>query len=104
MLLSLSLGLSAVAHATEPVPASAIACLDSDPGEAHGDTPSDQNGGGPADKAVGHTHSCHGHHLGVPIAPAREAASAPALMRRAVAPVSALAGAPPSTILQPPRA
>src|SRR3546814_1497866 len=84
-------------HAAETSPASTIACLDSAPGEAHGETPSDQNGDDPADKAVGHTHSCHGHHVGVPIAPAGEAASQPALTNRAITPVSALAGAPPST-------
>src|SRR3546814_8545956 len=75
--------LSAVAHAAETSPASTIACLDSAPGEAHGETPSDQNGDDPADKAVGHTHSCHGHHDGVPIAPTGEAASQPALTNRA---------------------
>src|SRR3546814_16137461 len=96
--------LSAVAHAAETSPASTIACLDSAPGEAHGETPSDQNGDDPADKAVGHTHSCHGHHVGVPIAPAGEAASQPALTNRAITPVSALAGPPPSTLLTPPRA
>src|SRR3546814_13935067 len=83
-LLGLSLGLSAFAHAAETSPASTMACLDSAPGEAHGETPSDQNGDDPADKAVGHTHSCHGHHVGVPIAPAGEAASQPALTNRAI--------------------
>jgi len=94
--LLLSLGIASSAHALEPFAA--------DAGCAAVDEHGDRDPGAGDDKAIGHVHGCHGHHIAADMSAAKPAPAAALAARLRPAALAFAPAFPSDTALDPPRA